>query len=731
MSHKVLLIASLEYSRRAALEISEGLREYGYAPLIAHAKEDDESKISSDISLSGVGDMGAFSGVVFLDDGGDSKRCEQICEDANKQDKMIAGYGLGCVVLASAGALVDKYVCQAMEGVEGAKIVDSPSVRCDNIVTCIPGCSAGFVVLLIDALGGEIKNVIHSSAGTELPPRSALVISKTERWPEYWGLARKLHASGVVLAMANWNDVDIENRDVKSCIVLDVPAMDIRRLVSQPLPKSIWFKQTSIGLEESIDAVASLESIGCRNVNSSAAMRGMSDKAAFAKAIADICDQGDPLVFDGTAAQKASKVLVSIGTRWVKPLSSSLGRGVMRVQGRGQTAIVSRRRAGKAVHVVTDEDGLTGLLRHAYNHGKFMVQEDLGSMHVGDRNFELRFVMRRNAEGWRPSSEIARAGTLISNPAPNAIGPGPAAIDAPSIMKIIFPSDWEMRLDKARRMAEAACVAFQSSMERPQDVNEIGIDMTFKDGEPRVIEGNSVPDLTFVDAASFGIPALRALAQAIGTNIPAQQEVAPSSESRSGVAPAMLSNVDDDTHARLLQREMGLYGIWLQPNGRIAVRGADGTEVKTLDEVIGETRQEAAKAVNEQIDLMESDADEKSQGRAATISKRVRHKLRLLEEMRRLREAGVIKSAGVYDSTVSGPYSNLDLPYSERVFEYKDGDDWLTDREKAISDLPRYNPEYDDYGFYYVWYEPQRSPYEWRQRMTDGVYPMRANLQKG
>jgi hypothetical protein len=74
----------------------------------------------------------------------------------------------------------------------------------------------------------------------------------------------------------------------------------------------------------------------------------------------------------------------------------------------------------------------------------------------------------------------------------------------------------------------------------------------------------------------------------------------------------------------------------------------------------------------------------------------------------------------------------------ERVFPWQEGDDWLADRDKAISDLPRYNPEYaktnpnDSEGFYYVWEEERREPSDWLDVLKgeDTAYPVRSILNR-
>lgn len=87
---------------------------------------------------------------------------------------------------------------------------------------------------------------------------------------------------------------------------------------------------------------------------------------------------------------------------------------------------------------------------------------------------------------------------------------------------------------------------------------------------------------------------------------------------------------------------------------------------------------------------------------------------------------------------------NLDM--DARVWSYEEDEDFLEkgtqynnmgggqgEPGKAFyKNMSRYNPEYLDgattYGVYYVWDEPRRTPYDWRSRFIDGVYPMNPAL---
>lgn len=75
---------------------------------------------------------------------------------------------------------------------------------------------------------------------------------------------------------------------------------------------------------------------------------------------------------------------------------------------------------------------------------------------------------------------------------------------------------------------------------------------------------------------------------------------------------------------------------------------------------------------------------------------------------------------------VSGPWSNLDLPMKERVWEWDDEEqEYFDNREKSIKDQVRYNPETDKYGFYYVWQDLTRDPYKFEDMEENSPYKSR------
>jgi hypothetical protein len=242
--------------------------------------------------------------------------------------------------------------------------------------------------------------------------RPLLIVSLQERWKEYIGLAKRLARFNSPLFLADFENVDLDARTVTG---IHIHPNGTETATSFNLPCLVWFKQTSMGVKDTIAAVKSLERAGCRNVNSSNAIMLAVDKVRCAQVLAPICEQGNP-----TETNESSAIdrLISPGVRWTKPINASLGKDVMRIVGHGKTALVSRRSAGIPCHKILDPKGLSEVLAKTYNRESFMIQDDLGSMNVGGNNFEIRYIMRRSAKGWKPSCRIARAGPLISNPNP-------------------------------------------------------------------------------------------------------------------------------------------------------------------------------------------------------------------------------------------------------------------------------------------------------------------------
>ncbi len=106
------------------------------------------------------------------------------------------------------------------------------------------------------------------------------------------------------------------------------------------------------------------------------------------------------------------------------------------------------------------------------------------------------------------------------------------------------------------------------------------------------------------------------------------------------------------------------------------------------------------------------------------IQIRIIHRLIMTEQFRK----NLLTSLTAQSKTaqVAGPYSNMDMPLKERVWEWKDGEEeYFADREKERKNSVRYNPEYDKYGFYYVWQDLNRDPYLFEDRKDESPYQSR------
>ena len=712
--HKVLAIARLEESRQPLYVFTTELEGQGYSVETAYVRfenDKDEPKIMGDRMLSEGLPVDEYDGVVFFDDGGDIKESVSLAKRTDKAKKVVAGWSHGCLVLAKAGLLKDKFVCKGLpKGTfDKSKVVNAPSVRADNIVTSIEPTVDGFVVLVIDALGGKIKRTVVGEKYA-FPQKSVLVVSKLPYWSEYWGMAERLAKDDTSVIIADWDDLDIQSRTIKNCLVLDGTKGSANLASEGPIPKSIWFKQTSIGSDESARAVASLESIGCRNANSSESIAKSANKAEMAKLLSAICLQGRADTYDSNSVNKAiGRLALRHGKHWVRAATPSPGSSSMSVTGAGNNFIVSS--PGSLRSTVVTANKLANILEDRFPN-QFVVQEDLGSLKFAGKEFRLAFVMRRKNDGWSSSCEIAKL-------------PERVACHPRTVLEPVF-GDWEKKLGQARELAQFACITFQASLQDTDGVRELGVEMAFdRSGEPSVVSMSSIPDLTARDAMAYGTDAALAVALAAPGDQTVEGEVP---DPRADMADVMPPPGQDE-HIFLLEREMAREGMWMQPDGSVAVRSRKDFEKMDLDSLAERLRTEAIEACRR---MMTGGGDE---SRNAMLARRARHRLKLACQMGKW--LGMTKSASMYPSGVSGPYSHTDLPMHERVFEFSgEEEDYLRDKDKFIRDQPRYNPEYekgadpgDDYGFYFIWNEPRRSPEEWlRSLESEGVYITRKEL---
>jgi len=115
---------------------------------------------------------------------------------------------------------------------------------------------------------------------------------------------------------------------------------------------------------------------------------GVGTQMATISALAGICEQGTVKEFGEERLEDAVSFLFKPGTWWTKPVNGSLGEKVMRITSHGKkTVVLSRRPSATPVHYVMTKDTLKNALAKTYCGQRFMVQENLGSMRMGDVNF--------------------------------------------------------------------------------------------------------------------------------------------------------------------------------------------------------------------------------------------------------------------------------------------------------------------------------------------------------
>lgn len=71
---------------------------------------------------------------------------------------------------------------------------------------------------------------------------------------------------------------------------------------------------------------------------------------------------------------------------------------------------------------------------------------------------------------------------------------------------------------------------------------------------------------------------------------------------------------------------------------------------------------------------------------------------------------------------VSGPWANLDLPMSERMWSGAEDEEYFEGRTSARRNQLRYNPSYNKQGFAYVWQDVSTHPYSFDKRDEDSPY---------
>jgi hypothetical protein len=249
--------------------------------------------------------------------------------------------------------------------------VDSPSARSDKIITAVGDCVSGFVILLVDALGGKVKKIVTSAPEGE--PSEALVVTEASSWPSFWRLARGLAAP---LGVASWEDIDLTRRRVSRMVVLD-PSRGSVSTRSCEVPRSVWVRHAGCPIAE---AVKGLEGIGCRNVNSSSAIAALSDEEgvrAMLASLGKVC----PRKYVG--AEPDESVVREVMANGAVHFLARQGRVVL---GRGDKAIVSSE--GPRHDVMSEED----------------LREALKNESVSEARGRTVITATRGKDGWSPSS---------------------------------------------------------------------------------------------------------------------------------------------------------------------------------------------------------------------------------------------------------------------------------------------------------------------------------------
>jgi hypothetical protein len=692
--HKVLVVACEDASQEAAYEVISVLHEHGYGIDVCHSMEPDASRIKATQALDAESGPSGYDAIVFLDDGGDLEAAVSLAKKASKQDLVIGGLGSGGTVLGEAGILDGEYVSHGHEHGD-ANTVDAPSVRSGNVVTAIGGCATGFAILLIDALGGKIKKVIRSASGTS----NAMVIAPIATWSDYWPIARRMSEMGMLLSLAPWEELDVKSGKTRLAAIFG--DADIKLVDDHVIPETVWVADGFCSVCDMVEAIEALEAIGRKNINSSEAIRKSSDAASRA-AICAIA--GGPAASLMSAKEAARKML---GNSY-EAMPAAGAR--IACSGRGAYALVSRDGTR-----IGDQAAIAKILSLAANREDILVRESTPDLRIGNLHLDIRCVMSRTAGGWKAST-IRLIGDGVSEDA--------------TVLRMILP-DANFTSEQIEQMAKAIVLLFQSMLEDHDGLAQAMVSFGLK-------EGRLVPR-DFSAVVPFGYLS-RSDRQRLAQAMSMQGLDAPKLAQADGHAAdmaSMLSSRDIGMHRRLLERELAHEGIWLQPDDSVIVAGEDGTDkVPDLESLLDALRRKAIGAARAEHGATRFMA-ETAKNRLSLVARRARHRYVLVKELVKSMSAPPIRSASLYPSGVAGPFSHLELPMHERVFEWREGDDYLTDKDEYISNLPRYNPEYEKTnfvepaGFYYTWDEPRRTPTDWIRILEgDTVYPSRTILQR-
>lgn len=668
---RVLIVASRDESREAALVIGEELRSNGYAVDFSNTGKD--SKIDADRAMLPELPLVDYKGIVFLDDGGDPEAAVAVAKKAHDGGMVLGGFGAGCEVLGGAKILKDQFVPNDIAKQFDGKGVNAPAARSGDVVSAVGSCPMGFVMLLVDALGGEIKHIVTSEQSPE-----AMVITD-DPWDSFWSLAPALAERDTRFMVAKWKDIDLSIGQVSGVAVgRDAKAIKCK------VPRTFWVQQDGITPEQ----IKSLEALGCSGVSPADAVKKASSAVDVFDALALAFSQVKPI--------PSSSVMASDAMSGAYDVLSATGHRISRIIGKGEYAIISRN--GQNL-ICSHED-----VSKAISEGALVkVVESVATL--TGKDLEFGFMMLRLEDGWKRVASAAFAG----------------ADSYPVAQAAIMGLGSHEVVEDLRKISVAACEAIERAM---PGIRDLGIFVSATDSGPSVrAEANPILS-RFVPKSD-----LRKIALMMGMEIGHHAE-----------EPANIGHVSDAVarpwerarvHKALLEREMAREGIWLQPDSSVIIDAIGETKRLSLQEAIEFSAQAAIKMLNREVRC--SGCSQSELRRARMGSLRARHRLMLLLSYAKAKS--MQRTAGIYGTSMSGPFVNVELPWSERVMEWREGDDWLVDRDKSISSLPRYNPEYervsdnDEFGIYYRWDDMRREPYYWIRRFTEGIYPMRNMLQ--
>jgi hypothetical protein len=195
-----------------------------------------------------------------------------------------------------------------------------------------------------------------------------------------------------------------------------------------------------------------------------------------------------------------------------------------------------------------------------------------------------------------------------------------------------------------------------------------------------------------------------------------------------------------------LERDLGAEGIFLQPDGGVAIKLPSGTKKLGAEDALEFMAKAILESSSREMDDIERNGSPDPWNDRS--SRRHRHVLRCLigllsdigaiswpmSETVRTAAVGKFADKGYSVGGANFGLSTDNLDITTRVYPYKEEEDYLNDKDKFVKNLGRYNPEYINtpdpttWGVYYVWDEQRRDPYSWYRRFTDGVYPFNEAL---